>query len=79
MVFQTTRVSQKGQPVNGNLVQYLVYIIDLQHVQTNKMTSEASNAQGTGFPQALEIMENLENHIKSSVHGKIMEFEKKLE
>ena len=31
----------------------------------------------TGFPQALEIMENLENHEKSSMHGKIMEFENK--
>ena len=30
-----------------------------------------------GFPQVLEIMENLENHQKSSMHGKIMEFEKK--
>ena len=30
----------------------------------------------TGFPQALDIMENLENHKKSSMHGKIMEFEK---
>ena len=30
----------------------------------------------TGFPQALEIMENLENHQKSSMHGKFMEFEK---
>ena len=29
-----------------------------------------------GFPQALEIMENLENHLKKSMHGKIMEFEK---
>ena len=29
-----------------------------------------------GFPQALEIMENLENHEKSSMHGKNMEFEK---
>ena len=29
-----------------------------------------------GFPQALEIMENLEKHKKSSMHGKIMEFEK---
>ena len=27
-------------------------------------------------PKALEIMENLENHKKSSMHGKIMEFEK---
>ena len=32
----------------------------------------------TGFPQALETMENLENHEKSSMHGKIMEFEIKL-
>ena len=32
----------------------------------------------SGFPQALEIMENLENHKKSSMHGKIMEFENKL-
>ena len=31
----------------------------------------------TGFPQALEIMKNLENHKKSSMHGQIMEFEKK--
>ena len=30
----------------------------------------------SGFPQALEIMENLENHKKSSMHGKIIEFEK---
>ena len=29
-----------------------------------------------GFLQALEIMENLENQGKSSMHGKIMEFEK---
>ena len=28
-----------------------------------------------GFPHALEINENLENHKKSSMHGKIMEFE----
>ena len=27
----------------------------------------------TGFPRALE---NLENHKKSSMHGKVMEFEK---
>ena len=31
----------------------------------------------TLFPQALEIMENLENHPKSSMHGNIMEFKKK--
>ena len=30
----------------------------------------------TGFPQALEIMENLENHQKSSLQGKTIEFEK---
>ena len=30
-----------------------------------------------GFPQALEIMENLENQLKkSSMHGKIMELDK---
>ena len=29
-----------------------------------------------GFPQVLETMENLENHPKSSMHGKIIEFEK---
>ena len=29
-----------------------------------------------GFPQALEIMEKLENHTKSSMHGKLIEFEK---
>ena len=28
-----------------------------------------------GFSQAPEIMENLKNHEKSSMHGKIMEFE----
>ena len=33
--------------------------------------------QTAGLPQALEIMENLENHKKkSSMHGKIMEFDK---
>ena len=31
----------------------------------------------SGFPQALEILENLENHQKSSMHGKIMECKKK--
>ena len=30
----------------------------------------------SGFPRALEIMENLENQKKSSMHGKIMEIEK---
>ena len=30
----------------------------------------------TGFLQVLKIMENLDNHLKSSMHGKIMEFEK---
>ena len=32
----------------------------------------------SGFPHALEIIENLENYKKSSMHGKIMEFEKNL-
>ena len=40
--------------------------------QTNKQNQEPT----TGFPKALEIMENSENHKKSSMHGKIMEFEK---
>ena len=31
----------------------------------------------TGFPQDLEIMEKLENHQKSSIHRKIMEFGEK--
>ena len=31
----------------------------------------------SGFLQALEIMENLEYHQKSSMHGKIMEFQEK--
>ena len=30
----------------------------------------------TGFPQALEIMENLERYKKCSMHRKMMEFEK---
>ena len=30
----------------------------------------------TGFPRALEIVENLEIKKKSSMHGKIMEFTK---
>ena len=30
----------------------------------------------SGFPQVLEIMENLENHEKSSMYGKTMELEK---
>ena len=39
----------------------------------------APGAQNAGLPQALEIIENLENHQKSSMHGKIMEFQKKPE
>ena len=34
-------------------------------------------AHMSGFPRALEIMESLENHGKSSMHGKTMGFEKK--
>ena len=30
----------------------------------------------TGFPQAAEIVENLENQEKGSMHGNIMEFKK---
>ena len=37
---------------------------------------QEKNPPLTEPPQALEIMENLENHYKSSMHGKIMEFEK---
>ena len=36
------------------------------------------NVLSTGFPQAQEIMENLENHKKSSMLRKIMEFGKNL-
>ena len=32
----------------------------------------------SGFPRALEIMENLENYKKSSMHGNIMKFKKNL-
>ena len=32
----------------------------------------------SGIPKALEIMENLENHTKKSMHGKIMDFEENL-
>ena len=35
-----------------------------------------TNLPVSGFPQALEIMENLENHLKNSMHGKIVEFAK---
>ena len=38
-----------------------------------------ANIGTPGFARALEIMENLENHKKGSMHGKIMEFEKKNE
>ena len=34
-------------------------------------------AHMSGFLRALEILENLENHEKSSMHGQIMEFEEK--
>ena len=43
------------------------------------MTQALNNMYISGFPQALEIMVNLENLQKSYMHGKIMEFEKKLE
>ena len=31
----------------------------------------------SGFPRALEMMENLENHKKRYMHERIMDFEKK--
>ena len=37
-------------------------------------TSPDHQQEDSGFPRALEIMENLENHEKSSMYGKIMEF-----
>ena len=42
------------------------------------MQSEVHLNICTGFPRALEIVENLENHQKKSMHGKVMEFEKNL-
>ena len=57
-----------------------------QHlIETLPMNSKANVFRKTdkeyhyfsGFPRALEIMENLENHEKKSMHGKIMEFEGK--
>ena len=42
-------------------------LVLIAHVQKHPLT---------GFPQSLEIMGNLENRKKSSMHGKIMEFEK---
>ena len=42
----------------------------------NTSSHKTSGTQLTRFQQALEIMENLENHEKSLNHGKIMEFEK---
>ena len=42
------------------------------------LSSVLSKETYKGFPQALGIMESLENYEKSSMHGKIMEIEKKL-
>ena len=42
----------------------------LFHLNSDNITLSA------GFPQALQIMENLENHKKSSIYGKIMKFER---
>ena len=44
------------------------------HMQNVKMQGFFES----GFPRALETMENLENHQKI-MHGKLMEFEKKTE
>ena len=40
--------------------------------------SQTHGRNSKGFLRALETIENLENHPKSSMHGKIMEFEKTL-
>ena len=42
-------------------------------VNSDEIHQPFTSLDSTGFPQALEIMEN---HKKSSMHGKIMEFEK---
>ena len=48
----------------------------LQTPKTDFLLSRPKLSPHSGFPQALEIMENLENHQKSSMHAKIMEFGK---
>ena len=50
---------------------FLHIINYFQHIYLRK---SLSNIKPSGFPQALEITENLENYKKSSMHGKIMEF-----
>ena len=44
---------------------------------SGKSNGLKSHSLSTGFPQALEIMETWKITKKSSMHGKIMEFEKK--
>ena len=46
---------------------FYTWVIDL-----NNQYEEFGCVHQAGFPQALEIMENLENHQKSSMHGKII-------
>ena len=54
------------------------YFIRKQTLDPDQTWSSLIWVNITGFPQALEIMENLEkSQKKSSMHGKIMEFEKK--
>ena len=59
----------------NRLVQIISWVFQFQKYGSYRV-KERLNTMYTGFPQALEIMENLEIHEKSSMHGKIMEFEK---
>ena len=50
---------------------------DTHEISSLFSSPEQEALKVAGFSQALEIMESLENHTKkSSMHGKIMEFEK---
>ena len=44
--------------------------------RSTKIATHTKEQIATGFPQAMEILQNLENHQKSAMHRKIMEFEK---
>ena len=65
------KIVTQNKPLYSNLMAYIVFA-DGRYQVPCYIDAPA------GFPQALEIMENLENHLKSSMHGKIMEFEKNL-
>ena len=55
---------------------YAIYfVMKGQYWSSKHQVGSKISLLGAGLPQALEIMEN---HQKSSMHGKIMEFEKKL-